>query len=133
MGIRNKSVLLVDDNSYIRKALRAMFEAAGFVCTESGSGAQGIEEAARLKPDLIVLDFSMPAMNGLEATPLFKEKLPLTPIIMFTMFATEAFSKAAVEAGVTEVVSKERAADLILRAESLLNTGFEGETATAVA
>jgi CheY-like chemotaxis protein len=121
-----KSILLVDDNAVIRRALRAMFETAGFACSESESGSQALEQAGELKPDLIVLDFSMPVMNGLEAAPLFKKKLPLTPIIMFTMFATEAFAKAAVAAGVTEVVSKERALDLIPRVESLLKSEPSG-------
>jgi CheY-like chemotaxis protein len=128
MGKKINSILLVDDNADIRKALRTMFEAAGFLCTESESGAQGIERAEELKPDLIVLDFSMPLMNGLEAAPLFKTRLPFTPIIMFTMFATETFAKAAVAAGVTAVVSKERALDLIPKVETLLKSkqlGFE--------
>jgi CheY-like chemotaxis protein len=74
MNDKTKSILLVDDNAIIRRELRHMFEAAGFVCSESEDGAQAVTQAEHLKPDLIVLDFSMPVMNGLQAAPLLKKK-----------------------------------------------------------
>lgn len=121
MSPNSKIVLLVDDNAVIRKALRSMFESAGFVCFESEDGPQALEEAKELRPDLILLDFSMPRMNGLEAAPLLKKMLPQTPIVMFTMFATDAFTKVALAAGVTEVVSKERANNLVAKVKSILS------------
>ena len=103
------------------KVLREMFAAARFVCKEAENGAQAVEQAENLKPDLIVMDFSMPVMNGLEAASVFKKRLPKTPIIMLTMFATKQFAKLAVAAGVTEVISKEKAAShLLSKVESLL-------------
>jgi two-component system nitrate/nitrite response regulator NarL len=92
----------------------------GFVCVEAENGAQGLELAERLQPNLIVLDFSMPVMNGLEAAPLFKKKFPETPIIMFTMFSNDAFAKVAVAAGVTEVISKHNASHLMPRVGLLM-------------
>jgi CheY-like chemotaxis protein len=125
MTHRNKSILLVDDNAILRKSLRQLFEGAGFVCSEAENGAQGLELAERLHPNLIVLDFSMPVMSGLEAAPLLKEKFPQTPIIMFTMFANDAFAKVAVAACVTEVIPKDKASHLLPRVGSLLK--LEGE------
>jgi CheY-like chemotaxis protein len=117
----SRSVLLVDDNQSIRQALRRIFEAVGFVCSESENGEQAVADAERLKPDIIVLDYSMPVMNGLEAAPRLKKILPKTPIIMFTMFANEVFAAEAHAAGVTEVFSKDEAVTrLVPKAESLL-------------
>lgn len=121
MNCTTQTVLLVDDNTLVRRGLRTLFESAGFVCCESQNGAEAIERVKELQPDLIVLDFSMPVMNGLEAAPLLKKILPQTPIIMFTMFANPALAKLAVAAGVTALVSKDEAVtQLIPKAESLL-------------
>jgi CheY-like chemotaxis protein len=117
------SVLLVDDNRRIREILRGMFEAMGCVCSESENGQEAVAEAGHQKPDLIVLDYSMPVMNGLEAAPLLKRLLPQTPILMFTMFANEIFAKEAIAAGVTAVFSKDQAGThLIPKAVSLLRS-----------
>jgi CheY-like chemotaxis protein len=126
MNTQGKLILIVDDNAPLRKSLRGLFEKAGFVCMEAENGTHGLELAERLQPNLIVLDFSMPVMNGLEAAPLFKKKFPKTPIIMFTMFANDTFSKIAMAAGVTEVISKEKAAShLMPRVGSLLKSRGE--------
>jgi len=112
------SILLVDDSAIVRRSLRQLFETAGFVCIEAENGAQGLELAERFQPNLIVLDFCMPVMSGLEAAPLF-QKFPETPIIMFTMFTNEAFAKVAVAAGITEVISKDKESHLMPRVGAL--------------
>lgn len=111
----------MDDNAIVRSHLRSLFESAGFHCNEAENGRQAVDLAGELLPDLIVLDFSMPVMNGLQAGLVLKTKLPKTPIVMFTMFADNAMSKLAKAAGINAVVSKENAAsELLPKVNSLL-------------
>jgi CheY-like chemotaxis protein len=116
-----KVVLLVDDHELVRSLLRKSFESAGFVCGEAENGAHAVEQVEQLMPDLIVLDLSMPVMNGLEAAPLLKKKLPGTPIILFTMHTFEGLTQVAAAAGIAAVVSKQRTmAEVLAKAHSLL-------------
>ena len=98
-----------------------MFESAGFHCNEAENGRQAIDVAGEIQPDLTILDFSMPVMNGLQAGLVLKTKLPKTPIVMFTMFADNSTSKLAKAAGINAVISKENAArELLPKVNSLL-------------
>ena len=115
--------MLVDDNAIVRRHLRSLFEAAGFHCSEAENGGQAVDIVEDIRPDLIVLDFSMPVMNGLQAGPLLKAKVPQAPIVMFTMFADEAMSKVAKAAGISAVISKEHATSQLLpKVNSLLQS-----------
>ena len=119
----SNSILLVDDNAIVRQHLRCLFESAGFHCNEAENGGHAVDIAEQVRPDLIVLDFSMPIMNGLQACPLLKMKLPRTPIVTFTMFADEAMSKIAKTVGISAIVSKECAAtELLPKVISLLHS-----------
>lgn len=117
-----KGVLLVDDNFLVRKTLRHIFEDAGFeICGEAGDGTQAVDQAPTPKPDLIVLDLSMPGLNGLQAAPLLRRALPDVPIILFTISPTTALQQNAKNAGVTSVISKDTAIScLVNEAEKLL-------------
>ena len=76
-----KTVLIVDDNAYIRQALCELFEGeADFEpCGEAENGKEAIAKALELHPDLIVLDLSMPVMNGLDAARELKRLMPTVP------------------------------------------------------
>lgn len=117
-----KCVLLVDDNQLVRKTLRHIFETAGFeVCGEAGDGDEAVRQAPELKPDLIVLDLSMPVLNGLQAAPLLRRSLPDVPIILFTIYPSAAIQQNAQTAGVTTVISKDKAiTSLVSEAEKLV-------------
>lgn len=83
-----KSVLIVDDNIFIRRALCESFKhQADFeVCGEAENGEKAIEKARELHPDLIVLDLSMPVMNGFDAARFLKRLMPIVPLIMYSAF-----------------------------------------------
>jgi DNA-binding NarL/FixJ family response regulator len=86
-------ILVVDDNPSIRYLLRVFVESktAFTVCGEAGHGAEAIEQAKRLQPDLILLDLSMPVMNGAEAAVILKKTMPQMKIILFTMHADKCW------------------------------------------
>jgi len=102
------SILIVDDSLFIREALCNLFEReADFdVCGEAGDGKEAIEKAQKLRPDLILLDLSMPVMNGLDATRVLRRVMPEVPVIMYSAYSDSSTEKAANSAGVRALVSK---------------------------
>jgi DNA-binding NarL/FixJ family response regulator len=103
-----KSILIVDDDKLIRKVLRSFVESRTHfeVCGEAVNGLDAIEKARTLHPDLIVMDLSMPVMNGLEAGSVLKAMLPKVPVVMYTVHDTAAMKVRALAAGVRAVVQK---------------------------
>lgn len=72
-----KTVLVVDDSAMVRSTVRSALISDGFdVCREANNGREAIDLAERLSPDLIILDVSMPVMNGLQAAPHLRKVLP---------------------------------------------------------
>ena len=106
-GLFNR-VLIVDDNEPMRQALRRLFNTAGGfqVCGEASNGAEAIQLAPLLKPDLVVLDLCMPGMNGLETARRFRELRLPAQILLYSMNADEIVEKEALGAGVAAIVSK---------------------------
>jgi DNA-binding NarL/FixJ family response regulator len=104
----HKRVLLVDDSAPTRGLVREALESrSGLeVCGEAGDGLEGVEKVLELEPDLVILDLSMPRMNGLQAALVLREIMPETPIILFTVFIDSMISRLAHNAGVASVVSK---------------------------
>lgn len=82
------SVLIVDDYAAVRSAIRVGLERySGFsVCGEAVDGVEAIEKATKLKPDFILLDLSMPRMNGMETAAALKRLMPHVLIVAFTMY-----------------------------------------------
>ena len=118
-----KTVLIVDDNRYIRHALCEQFkrESDFEVCGEAGNGKEAIANARELHPDLIVLDLSMPVMNGLDAARELKRLMPTVTLIMYSAFGDAFMEQQARLIGISELVSKSQpAATLVSKARSLL-------------
>ena len=118
-----KTVLIVDDNAYIRQALCDLFkrEADFEICGEAENGKEAIAKARELHPDLIVLDLSMPVMNGLDAARELKRLMPTVPLLMYSAFGDRLVEQQARLVGISELVSKSQpAAILVSKARSLV-------------
>jgi CheY-like chemotaxis protein len=115
-----KRILLADDSDVVRRSMRRMFERASWtVCGEASNGEEAITMAQGLRPDVIVLDLSMPLMNGLTAARILKRMLPATPLILFTSFGN-LLSAADLElAGFSASISKSEANKLVTTAQRL--------------
>lgn len=101
-------ILIVDDNASIRKLVRNCIEAQpGWVaCAEAANGREAVQTAQQCHPSLIVMDLSMPEMNGLEAARILSQRMPSIPLIMFTFFSTPYLEQQALGAGYRRVILK---------------------------
>jgi two-component system response regulator EvgA len=112
-------VFIVDDNPSVRTEIRAQLEASGFaICGEAFDGLNAVEQASQLRPDLIILDLSMPRMNGLDAARELRSLCPNVPILLNTMHSALIRSEVSLPEGITEVVDKRE--DLLHRVLRLL-------------
>lgn len=104
----HKRILLVDDNALTRGLVRLFIESRPDfeVCGEAADGLEGVEKGGELKPDLVVLDFSMPRANGLQTAVFLREVLPNAPIILLTIYKDAIPIPVAHAAGVASVLSK---------------------------
>jgi two-component system response regulator AlgR len=102
-------VLIVDDVPEIRKLLREFLEEEPefVVCGEAVDGNDALEQTRQLKPDLVILDVSMPLLNGIQAAPLLKKLRPSALIILFTAHEYMMRGLHATEMSVDAVVAKD--------------------------
>jgi DNA-binding NarL/FixJ family response regulator len=102
------SVLIVDDHEAFRRTLRLRFESLPefTVCGEAADGVGAIEKAQQLSPNLVILDFAMPGMNGLETAMALKCMLPSVRLFLLTVHSTREIELAARDAGISGVFSK---------------------------
>jgi len=103
-----KSVLIADDQEFIRKVLCDLFASQRDfdVCGDAENGLEAVEMAQVLRPDLILLDLSMPMMNGIEAACELKRLMPMVPIIVFSEYSDVFSEREARSSGISGIVSK---------------------------
>ena len=100
-----KRVLIADDNTSIRNIVKTYLTMTmDLVCEEAADGSEAVEHANQSKPDLIILDFAMPKMNGADAAQVLKRSMPEVPIVLYTVF--EVPIKMIQDVGFDAVVSK---------------------------
>jgi DNA-binding NarL/FixJ family response regulator len=120
-GILLKRILLADDSEVLRLSLRKIFEQSGWnVCAEASNGEEAVAKAQEHRPDLIVLDLSMPLMNGLSAGRILKETIPETRLILFTSFGTLLAAHDLEVAGISALIPKSEPGKLVMTAQALL-------------
>jgi DNA-binding NarL/FixJ family response regulator len=117
------TILIVDDSPLIRHLVRSYIDRypEWQVCGEAANGREGIDKAQELHPDLIVLDLSMPVMNGIEAAAVLKRLMPTVPVIIFSEYSSVLSDAEARSAGISALVSKtENISALLGKATALL-------------
>ena len=120
-------ILIVDDHEIVRQGIRTLLAKSGTdweVCGEAANANDGLEAVKTLKPDIVILDITMPGTSGLVAAQRISRLHPSPRVLMFTMHESERLGTDVREAGAQGYVSKSQAArDLVLAIQSLLAGG----------
>jgi two-component system, NarL family, response regulator NreC len=118
-------VLVVDDYDAVRKGVCAILSSRldVEVCGEAANGQEAVEKARTLRPDFIILDVTMPVLNGFDAAREILKILPTVPILMLSMHQHQQFVDEAKKAGVRGYVTKAQVADALLQAVDVLLSG----------
>jgi DNA-binding NarL/FixJ family response regulator len=118
-----RRILLADDHEGIRRRIRSVLEAADCeVCGEAVNGLDAIEKTKALLPDLIIVNVSMPVMNGLDAIPEIANSTPGIKIVIFTVDESEELRREALRRGAHAYAGKSSPADLINEVTKLLGS-----------
>lgn len=123
-------IFIVDDNPTVRRYLRAILEQQETwqVCGEARTGAEALQKVREAPPDLIVLDYQMPDLNGVDVAKRISAMFPKIPILMVTLHLSRQLSDAAREAGVRGACAKEDVGAVVEAVDLLLHdrTYFPG-------
>ena len=109
-------ILVIEDYSDSRAVLSALLRAKGYKVVEASDGREGLLQANRVKPDLILMDLAMPRMDGVEATRQLRQRQTLAqiPIFVISAYTTHDVKQDALAAGCTEVFPKPIDIDALL-------------------
>ena len=122
-------ILVIDDGDMARNIIGIFLEHAGFeVCGEAADGVEGIEQAKKLKPDLIVLDLAMPRMNGAEAASVLSTTMPDVPVVILTLYQNMVGPSLAEAIGVKAVLDKTEGLDKLVKCVHFLLNSDTPET-----
>jgi CheY-like chemotaxis protein len=115
-------ILVVDDSEISRRIIGTILRSRHWtVCGEAEDGKDGVKKFQELKPDVVLLDLSMPDMTGIEAAQQMSASNPTIPLILFTILDIEGLDAAAHKAGIQAIIPKSEAWNLIGSIESVAN------------
>lgn len=116
-------ILIVDDNPAVRRYLRAILEQQDSwqVSGEARSGAEALQSVLHAPPDLVVLDYQMPDLNGVDVARQISELFPKLPILMVTLHLSKQLADAAREAGVRGACAKQDISSVVEAVDILLH------------
>jgi LuxR family maltose regulon positive regulatory protein len=111
-------VLVVDDHAVIRRGVQGILSTypEWDLCGEADNGQDAIRLAGELTPEVVIMDVSMPGMNGLEATRIIHDVLPETKVLLLTLHSSSEFVRSAFRAGARGYVLKSDAENELVRA-----------------
>lgn len=118
-------ILVADDSDIMRRSLRRLLERQDHwqVCDEASNGREAVEKVQRHAPDLLLLDFEMPEMNGLEAAKEITRRSPGLPILMVSVRMSDQLANEAKKIGVRGACSKSDIGCVVEAVEKLLQNG----------
>jgi DNA-binding NarL/FixJ family response regulator len=98
---RTYRILVVDDHAVVRRGLRALLESqSGLeICAEAADGIEAMQQVVKERPDLVILDLTMPQKNGLEVTRFIREEWPSTAVLILTMHFSEEIAREVLRCG----------------------------------
>ena len=101
-------ILIADDHDVVREGVRMLLQSQKHwrICDEAVNGREAVEKAKQHRPDVVVLDFSMPELNGVEAARQIRKALPRTEVLILTMHDSEQLAREALAAGARGLLVK---------------------------
>jgi DNA-binding NarL/FixJ family response regulator len=111
-------ILLADDHDLVRRGLRSLLQAqpGWTICAEAANGREAVERALALRPHVVVMDLTMPELNGLEATRQIRQSLPDTEILILSVHHSEPLVQEVLAAGARGYLLKSDAGDAVVEA-----------------
>jgi DNA-binding NarL/FixJ family response regulator len=116
-------ILIADDHAVVRQGVRCLLEEhpGWVVCGEAGTGREAVTRTQELRPDVLILDFAMPELNGLEVTRRVRVLVPKTEILVLTMYDSEQVAREVLAAGAHGFVLKSDAGQTLIAAVQTLS------------
>src|SRR6202045_2896422 len=125
-------ILLVDDHAVVRRGVRSLLESHEdwVVCGEATTGRDAVEQSRRLRPDVVVMDLSLPELNGLDATRQILKDAPGVEVLVLTMHHSEELARDVLQAGARGYVMKSDADENLITAVDSLRRPNPSLTST---